>query len=290
MPTAPLRPATGPARNATQAKPRPRPKPKRRRKPDPIKAWVRRLERTRPGLLPYVLDELSARYGHPVWESRWDPVSELVLTILTQNSADTNAERAYISLRAAYPAPGPDQVHRPGPGWGGVGLPNGPVPDWRRVEEAPPEELIEVIRVGGLPVGKAKGIQSALRFIRAARGNYALDFLADLPALEARAWLTQIPGIGKKTASILLLFGFQLPLMPVDRHVERVAMRVGLLARKATLDDAHEVFLAMLRPDQMYEAHVNLIRHGRLVCHAQRPEHERCPLRDRCRFVDPKAP
>ena len=275
---------------AARVKPKVKPKRKARRKPDPIKAWVRRLERTRPGLTGYVLDQLAGFYDQPAWEARWDPVSELVLTILTQNSADTNAERAYISLRAAYPTPGPDQVHRPGPGWGGNGLPDGPVPDWRRIEEAPPEELIEVIRVGGLPVGKAKGIQAALRFIRAERGDYSVEFLGDLPALEARAWLTQIPGIGKKTASILLLFGFHLPLMPVDRHVERVAMRIGLLPRKATLDDAHEIFLALLRPDQMYEAHVNLIRHGRLVCHAQRPEHERCPLRDRCRFVDPKAP
>jgi endonuclease-3 len=164
------------------------------------------------------------------------------------------------------------------------------VPDWRRIEEAPPEELIEVIRVGGLPVGKAKGIQAALRFIRAERGNYALDFLGALPALEARDWLVRIPGVGKKTASVMLLFCFDLPLMPVDRHVERVARRVGLLPKETAHTDPHDVFLAMLRPDQMYEAHVNLIRHGRLVCHAQRPEHERCPLRDRCHFVNPKAP
>jgi len=272
-------------------KPRARARPKpRRRKPDPIKAWVKRLDRTRPGLMTYVLDELGEFYDRPVWQRRWDPVSELVLTILTQNSADTNAERAYISLRAAYPAPGPDQVHQPGPGWGGAGLPDGPVPDWRRIEEAPPEELIEVIRVGGLPVGKAKGIQSALRFIRAERGSYGLDFLGDLPALEARDWLVRIPGVGKKTASVMLLFCFGLPLMPVDRHVERVARRVGLLPKETAHTDPHDVFLAMLRPDQMYEAHVNLIRHGRLVCHAQRPEHERCPLRDRCHFVNPKAP
>jgi endonuclease-3 len=262
----------------------------KRRKPDPIKAWVKRLDRTRPGLMTYVLDELSNFYDRPVWERRWDPTSELVLTILTQNSADTNAERAYVSLRAAYPSGGPPQVHRPGPGWGGDGLPDGPMPDWLAVEAAPTEELIEVIRTGGLPVAKAKGIQAALRFIRAERGDHSLEFLGAMPALEARDWLTQITGIGKKTASVLLLFCFNLPLMPVDRHVDRVARRIGLLPPKATRDDAHEVFLAMLRPDQMYEAHVNLIRHGRLVCHAQRPEHERCPVRDRCRFVNPKAP
>jgi len=78
--------------------------------------------------------------------------------------------------------------------------------------------------------------------------------------------------------------------MPVDRHVERVAQRVGLLPKKATADQAHDYFLAMLEPDRMLEAHVNLIRHGRLVCHAQRPNHMICPLRDRCRFFEPKAP
>jgi endonuclease-3 len=280
------------AGGATPArKPRaPARKPARRRKPDPVKAWVRRLDRTRPGLVTYVLDELATFYGRPVWQRRWDPTSELVLTILTQNSADTNAERAFIELRKAYPGSGPVQPHRPGPGWGGDGLPDGPAPDWVAVEAAPLEELIEVIRTGGLPVAKAKGIQATLRHIRAERGDHSLEFLGDMPALDARDWLTQIPGIGRKTASVLLLFCFGLPLMPVDRHVDRVARRIGLIPAKATRDDAHELFLALLQPDQMYEAHVNLIQHGRVICHAQRPEHERCPIRDRCRFVDPKAP
>jgi len=261
----------------------------KRRKPDPIKAWVKRLDRTRPGLVIYVLDQLSGFYDRPTWERRWDPTSELVLTILTQNSADTNAERAYLELRKAYPADGLPQVHSPGPGWGGTGLPDGATPDWLQVEQVPLEELIEVIRPGGLPVAKAKGIQAALRFIREQRGDHSLEFLGEMPALDARDWLTQIPGVGKKTASVMLLFCFGLPLMPVDRHVERVSRRVGLLPKETAHTDPHDVFLAMLRPDQMYEAHVNLIRHGRRVCHAQRPEHERCPLRDRCRFVNPKA-
>jgi endonuclease-3 len=252
---------------------------------------VRRLERARPGLMPYVLDGLATVYGHPTWERRLDPTSELILTILTQNSADTNAELAFEALRKAYPSGGTPEQHRPGAGWGGHGLTDGAAPDWIAVELAPLDELIEVIRPGGLPVAKAKGIQASLRAIRAARGDHSLEFLAEMPALEARAWLTTIPGIGKKTASVLLLFSFGLPLMPVDRHVERVASRVGLIPRKITdRTDPHDIFLALLEPDQMYEAHVNLIQHGRAICHARNPEHERCPIRDRCRFVDPKAP
>ena len=266
-----------------------RPKAKRR-KPDPIRTWVRRLERTRPGLASFVLDGLTAEYGHPVWERRLDPTSELVLTILTQNTADVNAEHAFESLRAAFPSEAPVEVHRALAGWGGEGLPDGRPPDWSAVEMAPLDELVEAIRPGGLAVQKAPRIQAALRRIREERGDHSLEFLGSMPALEARAWLTGIDGVGRKTASVVLLFCFGTPLMPVDRHVERVSRRVGLIGPKATADDAHEIFLGLLEPDQMYEAHVSLITHGRRICHAQRPECARCPIRGRCRFVDPKAP
>jgi endonuclease-3 len=261
-----------------------------RRKPNPYLAWVKRLERTRPGLLDFTLDGLASVYGQPPYARRWDPTSELILTILTQNSADTNAEYAFIELRKAYPSNRPIERHEPGPGWGGAGLPDGVPPDWQLVDMAPLEELVEVIRPGGLPNGKARGIKAALRAIHEARGDYSLEFLGEMAALDARAWLTNIKGVGVKTASVVLLFSFGMPLMPVDRHVERVSRRVGLLPAKATSDQAHDYFLAMLDPGRAHEAHVNLIRHGRLVCHSQRPAHELCPLRDRCRFVDPKAP
>ncbi|MEX1171430.1 MAG: endonuclease III [Chloroflexota bacterium] len=236
------------------------------------------------------MESLAARYGRPVWERRLDPTSELILTILTQNSADTNAEVAFEALRRAYPGGGPAAPHNPGAGWGGVGLPEGTAPDWAAVEFAPLPELIDVIRPGGLAPTKAPRIQSTLRHIREERGEYSLDFLGDLTALEARAWLTAIDGIGKKTASVLLLFCFGQPLMPIDRHVERVMRRVGILPPKATLDEGHDLVLGLFEPDQMYEAHVNLIQHGRKVCHAQRPDHGACPLLPRCRFVDPRAP
>jgi endonuclease-3 len=217
--------ATTPKRKPTS---KPKTKPKRRRL-DPVKVWANTLRRYRPGLPSYVIAQLETLYGVPVWERRLDPTSELILTILTQNTADVNAE-------------------------------------------------------------KAPRIQAALRRIREERGDHSLEFLGDIPALEARDWLTSIDGIGKKTASILLLFCFGTPLMPVDRHVERVSQRIGLIPAKATPDQAHDYFLALLEPDQMYAAHVLLIHHGREICHARNPEHARCPVRDRCRFVDRKAP
>ena len=265
-------------------------RPRRRRFSDPGRTWAKGLERRRPGLVAFVLDALAERYGRPVWERRLDPTSELILTILTQNSADINAERAFESLRAAFPSGGAVQVHAPGSGWGGEGLSPGAAPDWTAVETAPLPELIEAIRPGGLAVSKSPRIQNALRLIREERGDHSLEFLADMAPLEARDWLTRIDGIGKKTASVLLMFSFGMPLVPVDRHVERVSRRVGLIPPKATADDAHELFLALVAPEQALEAHVNLIQHGRVTCHAQRPDCAHCPLAPRCRYVDQRAP
>ena len=163
--------------------------------------------------------------------------------------------------------------------------PTGWPSSWRRSPE-----LVEAIRPGGLAQQKAPRIQAALRTLRETRGDHSLEFLGDLPALEARDWLTAIGGIGRKTASVVLLFSFGTPLMPVDRHVERVSKRIGLIPAKATADDAHELYLAMLEPEQVYEMHVNLITHGRQTCHARNPACGRCPIAPRCRYVDPKAP
>jgi len=265
-------------------------RPKKRHFSNPGRTWAKTLERLRPGLVPFVLDELAGLYGHPVWERRLDPTSELILTILTQNSADTNAEVAFEALRRAYPSGGEVRAHNPGAGWGGEGLADGSAPDWDAVEHAPLPELVDVIRPGGLANQKAPRIQATLAYIRDARGDHSLEFLGDLSAAAARDWLTAIDGIGKKTASVLLLFSFGLPLMPVDRHVERVSHRVGLIPKKASADEAHDLYLGLLEADQMHEAHVNLIQHGRKVCHARRPDCGACPLRPRCRFVDPKAP
>jgi endonuclease-3 len=271
-------------------------KPLRAPKPDPeaaARAWAVQLQSERPGLVAFVLDRLAAVTGRPVWEHRLDPTSELVLTILTQNSADTNAEVAFAALRAAYPsAPPPANLPtepRHFPGWGGIGLPDLPPPDWAAVEAAPIPELTDVIRPGGLANQKAPRIQAALRALVANGGGYSLEFLRNMSPLEARHWLSAIPGIGKKTASVVLLFSFGTPLMPVDRHVHRVSSRIGLIPETADADAAHDIYLAMLRPEQMYEAHVSLIGHGRRTCHARRPDCDHCPLAMRCRYFTKDA-
>lgn len=270
-----------------------RKKPVKRRKVDPVRAWVSRLNRYRPGLVRDTLPALRQMYGHPTWARVYDPTSELVLTILSQNSADINAERAFDALCDHWPPGGTSElveaslVNRPG--WGGKGI--GRIDaDWAAVADAPLDELVDVIRPGGLAPQKAPRIQAVLRRIFEERGDYALEFLGALPPQEALAWLTSVPGIGRKTASVVLLFSFGMPLMPVDRHVERVSKRIGLLPPKATAEQAHDYLQALLKDEEVHEAHVNLITHGRLTCHALRPEHDRCAIAARCRFFDPKAP
>ena len=166
-------------------------------------------------------------------------------------------------------------------------------PDWARVEFAPDRRADR--RGSGLaacPDQKAPGLQATLRKIREERGDYSLEFLGDMSALKCpRSWLTEMNGIGKKTASVLLLFCFGSPAV-ADRPPRRPGhRRVGLLPPKASMEDAHDLVLGVFEPDQMFEAHVNLVRRGRKVFTPQRPAHKFCPLLvDRCRFVNAKAP
>jgi endonuclease-3 len=269
-------------------------KPKRRAKPDPVKAWVRRLDRARPDLMNDTLAALRQMYGVPTWQRVYDPTSELILTMLSANSADINAEKAFDLLCRHFPARDRARGSAAAPvfraGWGGVGIAER-VADWAAVEFADIGELTDVIRPGGLANQKAPRIQAALRHIREQRGDYSLEFLGELTPPDALAWLTQVNGIGRKTASVVLLFSFGMELMPVDRHIERVATRIGLIPKKiANAEQMHDMIQVQLPVGRVHEAHVNLITHGRQTCHAQRPEHERCAIADRCRFFNPKAP
>ena len=269
-------------------------KPARKRKADPIKPWAKRLRKSRPNLVEDVLEGVQSVYGVPEWKRVLDPTSELVLTILTQNSADINAEKAFDVLRRAYPSDDsfvePEGVADYRPGWGGAGWSQLPPPDWIRVEVAPLEELTDVIRPAGLANQKAPRIQAALTRIREARGDHALEFLAQFEPLAARDWLTSIDGIGVKTASVVLMMSFGMPLMPVDRHVDRVSKRIGLMPPKVSAEEAHDRYLALLEPDQCYPLHVGLITHGRRTCHARGPACDDCPIAPRCRHVDRRAP
>jgi endonuclease III len=230
-----------------------------RRGPSPQKRAADRRRRRR--LADVVLERLGERYDHPRRTgARLDPVSEVVLTILAQNTADTNSFRAFTALRERYPT-------------------------WDAVLAAPTDELVEVIRPGGLAPTKGPRIQHVLAEIREATGgSWDLSFLGTLPLLEAREWLTSLPGIGRKTAAIVLLFGFGRPALPIDTHVQRVATRLGMLDGKTPLDRAHDQLEEILEPDEVYPFHVELIRHGRDTCRAPRPICGLCPLTEVCAY------
>jgi len=171
------------------------------------------------------LAALRHMYGRPVWQRVYDPTSELILTVLSANSADINAEKAFDALCRHWPVQaearqvGGGATYRPG--WGGVGIAESGA-DWSAVADAPLEELIDVIRPGGLAPTKAPRIQGVLQRIREERGDFSLEFLGHMTPADALAWLTSVPGIGRKTASVVLMFAFGMPTMPVDRHIERV--------------------------------------------------------------------
>jgi len=201
---------------------------------------------------------LLSEYGDRPWQPD-DPVETLVSAILSQNTNDVNRDRAYERMRERFPT-------------------------WEAVRDAPMKELIGAISPAGLGPTKAPRIQEALRRIAAERGQISLDFLADLPLEEARAWLTSIPGVGPKTAAIVLLFALGRPVFPVDTHIHRLSRRLGLIPERATREQAHELLEALAPPEIYYPFHINLIAHGRAVCHAQRPECMRCILQEHCAY------
>jgi endonuclease III len=229
------------------------------RGPSPQKRAADRRKRRR--LADVVVERLGDRYDHPTWGGpRVDAVSELVLTILSQNTADTNSFRAFTALRDRYAS-------------------------WDEVLAASSDELTDVIRPGGLAPTKSRRIQHVLAEVHAATGgSWDLGFLGEWPLLEARDWLISLPGIGRKTAAIVLLFNFGRPQLPVDTHVHRVATRLGMLPPRAPLERAHDLLEEVLEPDEMYPFHVELIRHGRDTCRAPRPICAACPLTDVCAY------
>jgi endonuclease-3 len=206
-----------------------------------------------------VFSRLQQAYGTPNWRRHYDPMDELVLTFLSQNTNDVNSGRAFDALKARYPS-------------------------WQAVMDAPVNELAETIRSGGLSQQKAPRIQAALRRIQAERGQFSIDFLAALPVDEAMLWLRSFHGIGHKTASIILLFCFNKPAFPVDTHVGRVTRRLGLADPKDSEEKIKGIWESLVPEAWYYPLHLNLIRHGREVCQARRPRCPECALREVCRY------
>ena len=202
-----------------------------------------------------IRDKLRAEYGRPLLREHRAPVDELLLTVLSQNTNDRNRDVAWGRLRERFGS-------------------------WEEVRDAPVEDVEEAIRPGGLAPTKAVRIQEILQ---ALEGD-DLSSLADAPLEQARAHLCALPGVGRKTAACVLLFSFGRPDIPVDTHVYRVGTRLGLFRPGASFDEAHDVIARATDPDDAYEVHVSLIRHGRRTCTARAPHCEECPLQRMCPY------
>ena len=216
---------------------------------------------TAPPKLERIYQLLLQTYGEPEWQPDGDALGGLVGTILSQHTSDINSDRAYRQLIAIFPS-------------------------WEAVRAAPVEQVAEAIRCGGLANIKAQRIQEVLRVLTERLGGapLSLNFLAERPLAEGRSYLRSLPGVGPKTAACVLLFSLGLPAFPVDTHVHRVSKRLGLIGAKISADQAHTIFEQIVPAEYAHTLHVNLIRHGRRICHAQRPACERCPLRLECAY------
>jgi endonuclease-3 len=214
-------------------------------------AWTRPSKRR----VRAIRDRLRQLYGRPVNHPHGHPIAELVRTVLSQNTSDTNRDVAYERLRARFPT-------------------------WKEVRDAPVGEVVDAIRPGGLANTKGPRIQAILGQL----GDPPdLDWLAHASRESAFEFLTSLPGVGRKTAACVLIFALGRPEIPVDTHVYRVGTRLGLLREGASFDEAHDEMLRVVDPEDAYELHINLIRHGRAVCRP-RPRCDECALRRMCPY------
>jgi len=223
-----------------------------------VVAAIPDLERRREKYSP-VAQALYAQYGYPTWRQALPPLDELVDCILSQSTTDANRDRAFAALKARFPS-------------------------WEAVMLAPADDVIDTVRPAGLANQKGPRIQGVLRRIAEERGALDIGFLVDLPVDEAKAWLTSLDGVGPKTAAIVLCFAFGRPAFPVDTHVHRLGQRIGFLPVGISADKAHPVMEAIVPPLDYYPFHLNLIWHGRKVCHARLPACDQCVLTEHCDF------
>jgi endonuclease III len=203
-----------------------------------------------------IRDRLRLVYGTPGAAPHGQPIAELVLTVLSQSTNDRNRDVAYFRLRDRFP-------------------------DWEAVRDAPVDEVEEAIRPGGISKVKSARIVSILKAI-APEGPLSLDGLRDMPVPDAQAYLTSLPGVGRKTAACVLLFALGMRDVPVDTHVSRVGTRLGLFGPKASFLEMHDEMLALTPRGAELELHMNFLRHGRRTCHARRPQCGDCALARMC--------
>ncbi len=213
--------------------------------------------RTLPVPIDYIFEKLEPLYGPIEWRPRYNALDELIFTVLTQHTSDLNAERAFDELRRR-------------------------IPTWGEVIEADNAAVTSAIQSGGLANQKSVRIQNILLEIVRRHGALELEFLKGFEVDAAREWLTELPGVGPKTAAVVMAFALGMPAIPVDTHIHRVSGRLGLIREGTSADDAHVVLEKIVEPQDRFNLHVLLITHGRKICKARRSLCGDCPVADRC--------
>jgi len=213
----------------------------------------------RTGRVPKLIAALAAAYGRPVASDRKDPLSELIFTILSQNTSDLNRDRAWASLWKRFPS-------------------------WDAILAAPRTSVESAIRVGGLARTKSGVIQRTLRLVRKEQGRFSLDALRSMSMDEVEEYLARFKGVGLKTIRCVQVFSLGQPAFPVDTHIFRVTKRLGLVRPKAGPESAHRIMGALTPAAEVLPFHMNLIRHGRTICKPSRPLCGQCVLARLCPY------
>jgi endonuclease-3 len=209
--------------------------------------------------IPFVLQNLRAVFGIPKPERGLDPLDVLIGTILSQATTDRNSRQAFDNLKKKFPT-------------------------WNAAMKARSNSIEAAIRSGGLAKQKSVRIKALLAEIHRRLGSFDLTFLSTCPLEEAREFLSSLKGVGPKTVACTLLFACNRAVFPVDVHIFRIARRLGLIPKRGSDEAAHRLMEALVPQDRYYEAHVNLIRHGRTICRPGKPLCEQCCIVEYCEF------
>ena len=204
-------------------------------------------------------DLLEKGYGKKVWKVQADPLSVLLETILSQNTSDNNSHKAFSHLRSKFK-------------------------NWDEVRKAKVKKIADTIRLGGLASIKALRIKNILVQIYEENHNLNLSFLKRWRTNKVRSWLQRFKGVGDKTIACVLLFSLKRPAMPVDTHVLRVSKRLGLVPQKSDATKAEAILERLVPKNLIYQFHLNLIAHGRMVCKEANPNCPDCVLLENCEF------
>jgi endonuclease-3 len=206
-----------------------------------------------------VQQRLRRQQGPFAPKPRLPAIDEMIATVLSQHTSDINSGRAFASLKRRFPT-------------------------WEEVADAPPAEIANAIRAGGIADQKALRIQRILAMIEEREGRIDLGRLDGLGDQEVEEYLTSLPGVGPKTAACVLVFSMGRAAFPIDTHVHRITARLGWIPAGASAERAHQLLGPLVPSDIRYDLHVALIDHGRRVCKAQRPACPACVLRDLCDY------